>query len=193
MSEAKILAFAGSAREGSFHKRLVRAAAVGAERAGASVTYIDLRDYEMPLYDGDLEDVSGLPENAKRLKTVMKEHHGFLIATPEYNSAISPLLKNAIDWASRPEPGEQPLEVYAGKAAGLLAASPGALGGLRGLNSVRTILTNIKVVVVPEQFALSKAHEAFDDEGRFVDPEQAKRAEGVAFALAQLTRRLMHE
>ena len=121
------------------------------------MTLLDLRDYPMPLYDGDLEEASGIPEPARRFKQVLIEHDGFLIASPEYNSSISPALKNAIDWASRPVPGEPALVAYQGKTAGLMAASPGALGGLRGLVHVRAILGNIGVLVIPEQIAVSSA------------------------------------
>jgi NAD(P)H-dependent FMN reductase len=172
----RILAFAGSAREGSLNKQLVRVAADGAREVGAHVTVIDLRDLPMPIYDGDLEQASGLPENARALKQLLKEHQGLLIACPEYNSSITPLLKNAIDWASRAEDGEAPLACFRGKVAGLLAASPGALGGLRGLVTVRSILGNIGVIVVPQQVALPKAHGAFDDEGHL---KEEKRRESV--------------
>ena len=102
MSNApRILAFAGSAREESFNKRLVRVAAAGAEAAGVACTVLDLRDFPLPIYDGDLEAAEGLPENAKRLRELFLAHQGLLIASPEYNSSISPLLKNTLDWVSR--------------------------------------------------------------------------------------------
>src|SRR5438552_18679945 len=105
----RILAFAGSTRTQSFNKKLVKIVAAGARAAGAEVTMLDLRDIPLPLYDGDLEAAEGLPENAKKLKELMKSHAGFLISCPEYNSSISGVLKNAIDWASRPMPGDAPL------------------------------------------------------------------------------------
>ncbi|MCE9518722.1 MAG: NAD(P)H-dependent oxidoreductase, partial [Verrucomicrobia bacterium] len=133
MSKPKILAFAGSTRAGSFNKKLIRIAADAARAAGAEVTLIDLRDYPLPLFDGDLEDENGLPENAKKLKALMRESDGFLISSPEYNSSITAVLKNAIDWASRQETDDEPsLVAFRGKAAVLMSASPGALGGLRG-------------------------------------------------------------
>lgn len=187
---ARILAFAGSARAGSLNARLLRAAADGAREAGAEVTLIDLRDYPMPIYDGDLEAASGLPEAAKRLKALMKEHHGFLIASPEYNSALSPLLKNVIDWCSRSEPGEQSLAAYRGKVAGLIAASGGALGGLRGLVTLRMILGNIGVHVLPNQFALPKAHEAFGPDGAPLDEKAIAPAKAVASELARVVAKL---
>jgi chromate reductase, NAD(P)H dehydrogenase (quinone) len=105
MSGLKIIAFAGSAREGSFNKKLVKLAARGASSEGLEVTYLDFRELPLPLFDEDLEAREGLPENVWKLKSLLKDHQGFLIACPEYNSSITPLLKNAIDWASRPDGG----------------------------------------------------------------------------------------
>ncbi len=138
MNKPKILAFAGSTRSASFNKRLARIAAEGARKAGADVTFIDLRDYPMPLYDGDLEDKEGLPANAKKLKEIFLAHKGLLIASPEYNSSMPGVLKNTIDWVSRvSDPKEVPLACFDGKVATLMSASPGALGGLRGLVHLR--------------------------------------------------------
>ncbi|WP_310414942.1 NAD(P)H-dependent oxidoreductase [Chamaesiphon sp. OTE_8_metabat_110] len=181
---AKILAFAGSARKDSFNKKLVKIAAEGAKAAGAEVTYLDFRDLPLPLYDEDLETAEGLPENALKLKAMMKAHQGFLIACPEYNSSITPLLKNAIDWASRPEPGEPSLVCFKDKVAILMGASPGALGGLRGLVHVRSILGNIGVLVLPDQKAIGNAHQAFDEHGQLKDELQQ-------VAIAQLGNKLV--
>jgi chromate reductase, NAD(P)H dehydrogenase (quinone) len=185
MKTPKILAFAGSTRSDSLNKKLARAAAQAARNAGAEVTVIDLRDFALPLFDGDLEDQSGLPENAKKLKVLMREHDGFLIASPEYNSSVTAVLKNAIDWASRPEmDDEPPLVAFRGKAAALLSASPGALGGLRGLVHLRSILGNIGVIVLPDQVAVGKAYEAFNDDDSLKDERQAKQVAGVSSGLA---------
>jgi chromate reductase len=182
----RILAFAGSLRKESFNKRLVRIAARGAESAGAGVTLLDLRDYPLPVYDGDLEAEQGLPENARAVKHMMMEHDGFLLAAPEYNSSITAVLKNTIDWASRPEPGETvPLPAFRGKGAVLMSASPGALGGLRGLVTVRSILSNIGVYVMPDQVAVPKAHEAFAADGTLKDSAQEASIENLGKALAQ--------
>ena len=153
MSVPKILAFSGSLRKDSFNQKLVRVAARGAERAGARATVIELADYPLPVLDQDLEARDGLPEHAVRLKAIFHEHDGLLNASPEYNSSFTAALKNVIDWVSRPEPDRPPLSCFAGKVAGLMAASPGALGGLRGLVHVRAVLQNIKVTVVPGQVA----------------------------------------
>jgi chromate reductase, NAD(P)H dehydrogenase (quinone) len=186
----KILAFAGSTRSGSFNKQLVKVGIRGAEAAGAQVTYLDLRDLKLPLYDGDDEEQNGLPEGALRLKKMLVEHDGLLISSPEYNSSISGVLKNAIDWASRPSAGEPPLVAFDGKVAALLSASPGALGGLRGLVTVRSILGNIKVVVLPDQVAVSKAHEAFNDDGTMKNPKQQESVEKIGAGLAHFIARL---
>lgn len=187
---AKVLAFAGSARRDSFNKKLVRIAAAGAQAAGAQVTIIDLADFPMPIYDADLEAASGLPEHAKRFKELMKSHNALLISSPEYNSSISALLKNALDWASRPEPGEKPLVAYAGKVAGLLAASPGATGGMRGLVTLRMMLGNIQVLVAPEQVALPQAGEAFNADGSLKDAKKQEAALAIGRRVAELAARL---
>lgn len=185
-----VLAFAGSARKGSLNKRLVRIAARAAEEAGARVTLIDLADIPMPLYDADLESERGLPEPALRFKRLLIEHDGFLIASPEYNSSVTPLLKNAIDWASRPEPNEPALVAYRGKVAGLMGASPGRLGALRALGDLRSILQNIGVHVLPDFVATPNADEAFDERGDLKDPKQRDLIRGVAVRLVETIRRL---
>ena len=190
MTAPKILAFAGSTRTDSWNKKLIKIAAAGARAAGAEVTLVDLRDFPMPLYDGDLEEKEGLPPKAREFKRLMLEHGGILISSPEDNSSVSGVLKNAIDWASRSEPGEAPLAAYAGKVAGLVAASPGALGGLRGLVHLRAILGNIKVLVIPEQVAVSKAPEAFTPEGGLKDAKQQAAVEKVGAEVASLLAKL---
>jgi len=181
----RILAFAGSTREDSFNKKLIRLAA-----AAAQATLIDLRDFPMPLYDGDLEAKEGLPSHAKRFKGLLLSHDGLLIASPEYNSSISGVLKNAIDWASRAEPGEAPLAAFAGKVAALMSASTGALGGLRGLVHLRAMLGNIRVLVLPDQVTIPKAAEAFTPEGALKDPKQQGSLEKLSRALVEIAGRL---
>ena len=186
----KILAFAGSAREASYNKLLVKIAAEGARAAGAEVTYLDLRDLPMPLFDEDLEAKEGIPENARKFKELMMAHQGLLIAAPEYNSSITPVLKNSIDWASRPLPGEPMLAAFTDKVAAIMSASPGALGGLRGLTHVRSILSSIKVLVLPEQQAIPKAFEAFDADGKLKDPKQQAAVEQLGSKLATVLAKL---
>ena len=186
----RILAFAGSLRQASYNKKLVRLAAEGARAAGAEVTVADLRDYPMPVYDEDLEKAQGLPEMAMKWKQLLISHDGFLISAPEYNSSITAALKNAIDWASRPAPNEPPLVAFRGKAAALMSASPGQLGGLRGLVTVRSILGNIGVLVLPDQLAIARAHEAFTADGSLKDAQQLEAIRGLGKALATMLRKL---
>lgn len=186
----KILAFAGSLRRGSFNKKLVRIAADGARTAGAEVTEIDLRDIPMPLYDGDIEREQGLPPNAKLFKRMLMEHHGVLISSPEYNSAITAVLKNAIDWASRAEPEEPPLVAFKGKVGGVMSASPGNLGGVRSLAMVRAILSHIGVVVVPTQLGIARANEAFDAQGNLKDDLQRETIRSIGAEVVTFVRKL---
>jgi chromate reductase, NAD(P)H dehydrogenase (quinone) len=186
---SKLLAFGGSLRRESFNHRLVEIAAAGARSAGVEVTVVKLADFALPIYNADDEAASGLPEGAKRFRELCKAHQGFLIASPEYNSGYGAALKNAIDWASRPVAGEPDLVAFRGKVAGLLAASPGAFGGLRGLVQLRMVLGNIGVVVAPEQFALSKAHEAFDGP-KLKDEKQRNSAEAIGKRVAELATKI---
>ena len=187
----KIVAFAGSLRAGSYNKKLLAVAVDAARAAGTEVTVVDLRELALPLFDQDLEDASGLPDGAKRFKALLREADGLLIASPEYNSSITAALKNAIDWASRAESDDEPpLVAFKGKAAALLAASPGALGGLRGLVTVRSILGNLGVLVLPDQVAIPSAHEAFDDAGKLKDERKAKQVARLASALVALAAKL---
>ncbi len=181
----KILAFAGSTRQASFNKRLVKVAAEGAIAAGAEVTLIDLRDFPLPLYDGDLEANEGLPENAQRLKTLFLDHQGLLISSPEYNGGMSAVLKNTIDWVSRSAPGEGGLAAYKDKVAGLMGTSPGRLGGLRGLVHVRQILSNVGVLVLPQQQAVGGAGQAFNEAGELADSELQATVSSIGARLAR--------
>lgn len=165
----KILALNGSLRNESWNYKLVRNAGFGAEQEGATVTYLHLKDLPMPVFSEDLEKQQGLEANAKAFKKLLIEHDGLLIASPEYNSSITAALKNAIDWASRAEGDEPPLLAYKNKVAAIMSASPGALGGLRGLVHLRAILGNIGVMVVPEQHALGQAYNQFDENDQLTD------------------------
>ncbi len=190
MAKPRILAFAGSARKGSFNKQLVAIAARAADKAGAEVTILDLREFALPLFDEDLESEHGTPENATKLKRIFIDHDGLLISCPEYNSSITPLLKNTIDWGSRKAEGESPLAAYRGKVASLMSASPGGLGGLRGLVHVRAILSNIGVTVLPDQVAVGKAFEAFKEEGGLQDAKLHSRVEALGTKLTDVLSKL---
>lgn len=182
----KLLCFAGSERKDSFNKKLAQCAEQLIKEQGAKVAYLDLSDYPMPLYNSDLEADSGLPEAAKKLKKLFREHDGFFIASPEYNSSFSPLLKNTLDWISRSETtDEPPLAAFDGKVAALGAASPGGFGGLRGLVPLRMMLGNIGVLVVPGQVVIPAAHSAFDEEGKLKDNRQHAM---LSVAIEQLVR-----
>ncbi|USN98081.1 MAG: NAD(P)H-dependent oxidoreductase [Phycisphaeraceae bacterium] len=181
----KILAFAGSARRDSYNVRLLRLAIAGARDAGAEVTLLDMDEHRFPIFDEDAEARHGPPAEVTAFKSLMKAHDAFLIASPEYNSTFSPLLKNTIDWATRPAPGEKPLECFRGKVAGLVSASPGYYGGYRGLQQVRYVLGNIGVIVLPDMFALPKAHEAFDAAGSLKDAKSLEMARAIGATLAK--------
>lgn len=177
---AKLIFLSGSARKDSLNKKLAKLAAELAKELGADAKFIDLKDYEMPIYDGDLESASGLPENAKRLKQEFIEAKGFFIASPEYNSSFSPLLKNALDWISRKETkDEKDLVAFRGKVAALAAASPGGFGGLRGLVPLRMMLGNIGVHVLPDQVAIPQAHNAFDENGKLKDEKTTNQIKNL--------------
>jgi len=186
----KILAFAGSTRRDSLNKKLVKIAADKVREAGGEITLIDLRDFVLPLYDGDLEEAQGAPANATKLYELMKQHGGLLLACPEYNSSITGVLKNTIDWVSRPRQGEPPLAAFTGKVAALLSASPGALGGLRGLSPVRSILQNIGVIVIPTQVCVPQAHKAFSEKGDLLDDGLAQKISRLAGELVSVVSRL---
>ena len=191
MSRPRILAFAGSTRKESFNVRLIHIAAEGARSAGADVTLLNLSDYPLPLFDQDLEQEQGMPVNAAKVKQLFLDHDGLLIASPEYNSSITPLLKNTIDWVSRPAEGESPLAAYRGKVAALMAASPGGLGGLRGLVHVRSILSSIGVIVLPDQIAVPRAFEAFDDDGQLKDEKQRARVQSLGESVSNMLSKLI--
>lgn len=168
----KLLFLAGSARKGSYNKKLAKAASEAAKEIGADVTFIDLNDYPIPLYNEDLENSSGMPQKAKELKQIFMDHDGFFIASPEYNGSFTPLLKNALDWISRKQDESSSLIAFKGKVAALGSASPGGLGGIRGLVPLRLMLSNIGVIVVPTEVSVSKAFEAFDEQGHLRDPKR---------------------
>ena len=185
----RILAFAGSAHKVSVNKKIVGVAAQGARDAGAQVTLIDLLDYPLPLFNEDVEAQEGVPANAAKLKELFKSHHGFLIACPEYNSSVTPLLKNTIDWMSRKAKDEPSMAAFSGKVVVLMAASPGALGGLRGLAHVRDILSNIGAIVLPGQIALGRAHEAFNTDGTIKDAKQDTAVRKLGSDLTEFLRK----
>lgn len=191
MNHPKILAFGGSLRAASFNQHAAALAAAGARAAGAEVTLIALRDFPLPVFDQDLEAASGMPDHARKLKDLFLAHDGLIIASPEYNSAFSGALKNAIDWVSRAtDSNEAPLAALSGKRAAILAASPGGYGGSRGLAHLRPVLENIGITVLEPQVTIPKAHEIIGPDGSFADAAIADsvRALGAALVAALQTR-----
>jgi NAD(P)H-dependent FMN reductase len=171
----KILAFAGSLRENSYNKRVVKIAVEGAKRAGAEVTYINLSDYAMPIYDADDQDENGFPENALKFQKLLSEHDGLLIASPEYNGSLPGGLKNAIDWASRANDEFKMGEVFKGKIGAIMTASPGGFGGIRCLGHLRSVLTILQVNVLPSEIAVGKVHEMFEGDGEEMTNDGMKK------------------
>lgn len=181
------LAFSGSSRFGSLNHALLDFAASYLQSQGAVVEHIDLKELDIPLYDGDLEAASGLPAGVSKLKHAMSEADGFLITSPEYNSFPTPMLLNAIDWASRPETkDEAPLICYKGKTAGLLSASPGPMGGIRSLWALRTKLENLGVTVVPTLLAVGAATVDMFQNEEFGSSRDGKRMKSTLDALLRL-------
>jgi chromate reductase, NAD(P)H dehydrogenase (quinone) len=190
MQDIRLLVIAGSARAGSLNLRLADVAATLAREAGAGVDSLDLRALQLPLYDGDLEAAAGVPPGAATLLDTIHAADALLLVTPEYNGLPTPLLINAFDWLSRLQAaGSRPagLAATAGKPVALLSASPGPLGGLRAMNFLRQYLQMaFAMIVVPQQFALGRAHEAFDERGALKDERSARTVGGVLAALASL-------
>lgn len=168
-----VLAFDGSGRAGSMNRKLLEAAAADLRGRGATVTIINLHDFDLPIYDGDFERDNGMPENAKKLKNLFNTHDALVIASPEYNGGVSGLLKNAIDWVSRAAPGEAPGAGFRGKVAGIMSAAPGKLGGLRGLYQLNTLLFGLGVLVLPQIVSVGFYNDAFDADGKLKnDPDK---------------------
>ena len=187
----RILAFAGSTRSDSWNQRILKIAAEGATDAGATVTQIELRNYPLPLFDQDLEQNDGHSENSHALKKLFAEHDALLLACPEYNSSITPLLKNTIDWVSRPLADEPRLAAFSGKIAALMSASPGGLGGHRGLVHVRSILSSIGVLVLPQQVSIPHIHQDFDPEGNMTNAEHREGLLALGRQIAEATARFL--
>lgn len=189
-SQPRLLFISGSTREKSFNKRLAKLGEMIADANGIAGTFADLGDYAMPIYNGDDELRDGPPENARKLKSLMKVHSGIFIASPEYNASFSPLLKNAIDWVSHVrEEGETPLEVFRTRVFALGSASPGGMGGLRGLSQLRLVLEiGLGALVLPDQFAVPRAADAFEENGHLKN----KDSQGTFKQLIQKLARAAH-
>ena len=189
----RILGIAGSTRQESLNRRLVHVALSGADSAGAEVEHLDLRDLEIPLYDEIHERDNGMPEGVRRLREALKRSHGVVVASPEYNGSMTAVLKNAIDWTTRPDPDspeDPPLVAWRGKVAGLLSTSPGGLGGIRGLVHARAVLSHVGCHVVPQEAAIPFGHDAFHDDGSILDDKRHSLVQSVGQAVAALAARL---
>lgn len=189
----RFLAFSGSLRRGSFNRLALAEAARGAREAGATVEEILLSDFPIPLFDQDLERQEGIPEAVRRLREHALAADGFLIGSPEYNGSVTGVLKNTLDWLSRPVAEGPDPSVFRNKVAGLVSASPGSLGGLRGLAHLRDILASLGLVVNPLQAALGGAREAFGPDGLLLDRKQRERLRSVGRSTADLAERLLRE
>lgn len=186
----RILAFAGSLRRASLNKRVLKTAIRGAEAAGAEVTYIDLRDYPMPLYDSNDHEARGFDENALKLQGLLTEHDGLLVASPEYNGSLPAALKNAIDWASRPSDRYERGKVFRGKFAAMMTASPGSLGGVRSLAHLRGVLTSVGVHVLPQEVAVTFAEDRFAGGGEEMTDEKVRgNLESLGAALVEMLKK----
>jgi chromate reductase len=190
-AETRLLFFAGSSRKPSLNRKLAAYAHGLALEKGFAAELLELADYPMPIYNGDLESGDGIPENARKLKAVFQSHQGVLIAAPEYNAAITPLLKNTLDWVSRiKDPGEQPLQVFKTRVFAICSASPSLHGGARGLLTTRQVLAvGLGALVLGDQLAVSRAHEAFDDAGQLRDEAMRKALGGIVDKLAAMAAR----
>jgi len=178
----KLLVFAGSTRVQSFNRRLATATTSLARSAGAEVTHLELANFDIPLYNADVE-AHATPPDVLRLKEVMDTHPAWIICSPEYNGSYTGLLKNTIDWASSPVKGhpvwgnaERP---FKGKVVGLLSASPGALGGLRALSHLAPLMLNLQCWICPQQFALGRAADAFDAKGTLISGHAIEQVQAV--------------
>jgi NAD(P)H-dependent FMN reductase len=186
----KIIALSGSTRAGSYNKMLVKIAVEGAREAGADVTYIDLKEYPMPLYDGDLEDKDGLPPNARKLKDIFLANQGLMIASTENNGTFSAVLKNTIDWLSRPVKGYPSLECFVNKYAALMGTSTGYWGAIRSVIQLRHVLGHIRVTVIPDQVNIPNADDAFESDGSLKDKKRHDATKALGKTLTELLKKV---
>jgi len=192
MAALKILVIPGSLRSGSHNVRLAAAAAYEFAQAGADVTRLSLSDFPLPIYDGDLQAKSGVPKNAINLKRMMGAHHGVLIVTPEYNSSVPPLVKNTVDWLTRVQDSHETRgQVFRERPFAIAAASEGRLGGTRALSALRLILSACHAVVIPNQLALSSAHEAYDDMDKLRQPHDIDALKALVRQLIDVAQHMM--
>ena len=181
----KVLAFAASLRRESLNRKLIALAVELAREARADLDLADFHEFDMPLYDADLQNASGFPDGARELARRIEATDGLMIASPEYNYSMPGTLKNAIDWVSRMKP--MPLR---GKHGVLLAASTSLVGGIRGLWALRVPLEGLGVILLPDMFALAQAPQAFDEGGRLKDPVLQERLRKLVHSYLDMGRKL---
>ena len=192
MPALKILVIPGSLRTGSLNARLAATAACELAQAGADVTRISLGDFPLPIFDGDLQAKSGVPKHAVNLKRMIGVHHGVLVVTPEYNSSVPPLVKNAIDWVTRVQDAHETRgQVFRERAFAIAAASESRLGGTRALAALRLVLSACRATVIPNQLALSFAGEAYDDMDRLKHPADIEALQALVRQLIEVSQRMM--
>ena len=192
MSALKILVIPGSLRTGSHNAKLAAAIAHQVALEGVEVTRISLSDFSLPIYDGDLQVKSGVPKNAVNLKRMMASHHGVVLVSPEYNSSVPPLVKNAIDWVSRVhDPHEARGEVFVDRPFAIAAASENRLGGTRALAALRLILTACRALVIPNQLALSFADQAYDEMDRLKKEADIEALKALVRQLIEMSQKTM--
>ena len=193
MTRPRILVMAGSARRDSLARRLTQACIGPLEAAGGELDVVAPADYPTELYNGDLEAESGLPASVVALQHRFAAARGLLLVTPEYNGSVTPLVKNTLDWCSRPNPEDAERSggaIFAGKPAALLASSPGPMGGMRALFHMRDVLGYLGMLVIAQQLAVGRTGDAIGADGRLVDARQQSGLEGVLGALVDTTQRL---
>ena len=178
-AEVNVLAFSGSTRNDSLNQKLVTEAALVTKQLGANVTLVNLKDYEMPLYNSDLEAKDGQPIKAQELREKMKKSQVIMIASPEYNGSLSGTLKNTIDWLSRDENGQPSRDAYLGKKFVIMSTSPGPSGGVKGLAHLRSIIENIGGTVLTGQLIVPNGYEAFDGDGHLKNEEQSQEMQNL--------------
>lgn len=179
-----VLVFAGSTRKNAYSGQLANAAVQELTRQGAEVTYISLKDYPLPIMDQDLEAEEGIPENAYKLARLFAAHQGLLLASPEYNSSIPPLLKNTLDWVSRiSEDGGKVFQPTAHLTVALCSSSPGGFGGMRGLYHLRSVMMMLNTQIISEQCSVAHAHQAFNEDGTLRDERTAQTLARVCRSL----------
>lgn len=184
----RLLVCAGSARTDSLHRQLARSAEAALSMAGADASFVEIGEYDLPLYNQDLEEQQGIPTPARQLREMLLSHDGLALASPEYNGSYSPLLKNTIDWVSRPLPGERHSSAFKGKVAGLMSTTPGPNGGRAGLSQLRQLLEWLGMRVIASQLTLPRSSQAFDADGKLSRPEDVEAMTAWADELVQAVR-----